>query len=271
MSSTYPFIILGAGYTGSFLYRRAKEYGHPAFATSRSPETHLPFALPEDRLHFDLENPTSWGNLPHPAQLIWCFPALPKHQALAFAKKMHDRQCRLVLLGSTSAYPTGEDGLIDETATIKLHLPRVTVEEHIRVHHGATVLRLAGLYGPGRNVLDWIRKGRIQNTSRYVNLIHIEDVTEVCLAACTQADAGASYIVSDGTPRQWSEICRVANQRWNVALPPPAVSSDVGKKLSPKKLLSKLQYQLKHPDLYSALDQIEASSIGPNPDPTFRL
>lgn len=262
LSSQHPFVILGAGYTGSFLYRLAKEYGFQVFSTSRSPEQHLTFTLSEDRVYFDLEQPASWSNIPHPAHLIWCFPALPERQAQAFAKEMQDKQCRLVLLGSTSAYPTGLDSTIDETTPLKLHLPRVRSEENLRLHFGATVLRLAGLYGPGRNVLDWIRKGRIHNTGRFVNLIHVEDVAAICLAACTQADAGERYIVSDGTPRRWSDICQIASQRWKVAIPPPGVTNDGGKKLLPRKILGTLRYQLKYPDLFSALEELESTREG---------
>ena len=262
-SPHHPFVILGAGYTGSFLYLLAKGYGYRTFATSRFPEQHVSFAVPEDRLYFDLENPHSWANIPYPANLIWCFPALPEEMAYSFAKEMHNKQCRFVLLGSTSAYPTGMDTMIDETALINLHRPRVKSEEDIRVNFGATVLRLAGLYGPGRNVLDWIRKGRIQNTGRYVNLIHIKDVAEICLAVCTQADTETNYIVSDGTPRQWSAICTIAHQRWHVSIPPPTETSNVGKRLSPNKILNTLNYHLKYPDLFSALDELESHPEGP--------
>jgi len=257
-SPDYPFVILGGGYTGSFLYHLAKERGYRTFATSRLPEQNVSFACPEDRLYFDLENPHSWAKIPYPANLIWCFPALPEGMAYSFAKEMHYKQCRLVLLGSTSAYSTGMDTIIDEMARLNLHRPRVISEEGIRVNFGGTVLRLAGLYGPGRNVLDWIRDGRIQNTGRYVNLIHIKDVAEICLAACTQADAGAHYVVSDGTPRQWSAICEFAHQRWDIAIPPPTETSNIGKRLSSNKILSALDYHLKYPDLYSALNALES-------------
>jgi len=228
--------------------------------TSRLPDQHLSFAPPEDRLHFELSLPASWANLPYPAFLIWCFPALPAPEAQSFAKNMSSKGCRLILLGSTSAFPTGEERVIDESAPLNLQLPRVRSEEDIRREFGATILRLAGLYGPGRHVLDWIRKGRIKNTNRYVNLIHIIDVAEICLAACTQTIPGECYIVSDGTPRHWSGICEMAQKRWGISIPPPSRSVDTGKRLSPTKILNTLGYQLKHPDLFSALDEMEINS-----------
>ena len=141
-------------------------------------------------------------------------------------------------------------------------LQRVQSEEHLRETYNAIVLRLAGLYGPGRHVLNWIRKGKIKNTTRYVNLIHIEDVAAQCLAALEQAPPGSSYIVSDGTPRLWSDICEYATTQWNIPNPEPTLPKDQGKRLSPQKILNELNYELRHPNLFEELDKIEGNEDG---------
>ena len=262
LSSDIPLVILGAGYTGRFIYQLAKALGYSTMVTSRNPAEHLGFALPRDRRYFDLLLPETWSTIPNEAHIIWCFPALPHQEALTFAHLLREKHCRLILLGSTSAFPSGRGGWTDETAPLNLHLPRVSSEETLRHEFGATVLRLAGLYGPGRNVLDWVRKGRINNTNRYVNLIHIQDVAHICLAACTHTPVGDHYVVSDGTPRQWSAICRKAHEKWGIPLPPFSTCSDEGKRLSPRKLFQALGYQLQHPDLFLALSQLESTFKG---------
>ena len=232
------------------------------FATSRNPEIHLAYADPDSIILFDLEQPTTWANVPHPAQIVWCFPALPAQAASEFAKAMTDKGSRLLILGSTSAYPPKADSLTNETLELNMTLPRVQSEEEIRRTCDAIVLRLAGIYGPGRHVLDWIRKGKIKNSKRYVNLIHVEDVASLCLAALRQASPGTSYIVSDGTPRLWADICGYANSLWNIPIPESTVPKDLGKRLSPQKILTELNCKLRHPDLFEELDKIEREGKG---------
>ena len=77
---------------------------------------------------------------------------------------------------------------IDESAPIDLTKPRVQGEEYLRNEHGAIVLRVAGIYGPGRNPLDWIRQGRVGPSRKYVNLIHVEDLAAICLAALEKGE-----------------------------------------------------------------------------------
>lgn len=254
-----PLVILGSGYTGTFLYHEALQRGYEVFATSRSPDSHLSFVPPPYRIRFDLEDQRTWKNLSIPSNIVWCFPALPPLDASEFAKDRTSHGCHLLLLGSTSAFSPKADALTDERDELNMTLPRVQSEEHLCKNYGAIVLRLAGIYGPGRHVLDWIRRGKIKNTNRHVNLIHVEDVAALCLAALHEIKPGSSYIVSDGTPRLWSDICRYAKTKWNISIPEPSTPKNLGKRLSPQKLLTELNYELRHPDLFEELDKIEAT------------
>ena len=253
-----PLVILGAGYTGRFIYHAARRRRRPVFATSRDPEAHLTFARPDHRICFDLQQRATWSQIPDRSDIVWCFPALPQDAAGIFAQHAIDRNSRLILLGSTSAYRAGRPGLIDERVPVNRALPRVSSEEHLRTTFGATVLRLSGLYGPGRHVFDWIRRGKIKNTKKFVNLIHVEDVAELCLLALRYASPGSTYIVSDGQPRSWAEICRFAAERFQIAIPPATTTREPGKRLSPQQILSDFNYRLKHPDLFKALAELES-------------
>jgi len=257
-----PLVILGAGYTGTFLYPQALKQGLRVFATSRFPDTHLSYVEPPSRIHFDLEQPDTWRNIPNPAHIIWCFPAIPENVASTFAKNIANKGCRILLLGSTSAFPANPDELTDERANLNMVLPRVQSEEHLRKTYGVILLRLAGLYGPGRHILNWIRRGKIKNTNRYVNLIHVEDAAALCLTTLAQADPGSSYIASDGTPQRWSDICRYAATQWNIPIPEPTIPKDPGKRLSPQKILQEFNYTLKHPNLYEEVNKIENNGEG---------
>ena len=252
-----PLVILGAGYTGRFLFPSATAQGWETFATSRNPEVNLPH-IPHDRqLEFELTRPDTWTALPPRAHIIWCFPALPQDTASAFAQHHATDGGRLIILGSTSAYRPDPENVIDEQTPVNTALLRVRSEEHLRTRHGAMILRLAGLYGPGRHVLNWMRQGKVKHTERWVNLIHIEDVAAICLAALEKGKKGEIYLVSDGTPRRWSEIFANARERWGLPIPPLSRPKDSGKRLSTQKLRSELHSTFRHPDLYRALDSIE--------------
>lgn len=263
--TTSPLIVLGSGYTGRVLLRMGTSQGRTVHATSRNPLNNLAEIPSDQRLLFDLEQPSTWLNIPASADLIWCFPATPLEQVQAFARTLDAPPRRVVILGSTSAYEAPDHSAeyppswIDESAPIDLSKSRVQGEEYLREQHGAIVLRVAGIYGPGRNPIDWVRTGRVTPSRKYVNLIHVEDLASICLTALEHGKPGEAYNVSDGTPYLWSEICATAQQRWGVAATPVKEDRSSGKRISTAKLRSELGYRFRHSDLYEALDLIEST------------
>ncbi len=255
----HPLVILGSGYTGFRAYQQAIETGWNVFATSRRPHIHLCDIPPKYRLRFDLAQPETWKTIPSPAHLLWCFPAIQLDLIQAFLSARTRQVVRLLVMGSTSAYIPDQHPITEDTP-LKQHLPRVQAEEYLRTTYGAVIIRFAGLYGPGRNVLDWIRKGKIKNTRKWVNLLHVEDAAAICLQALEWASDGTTYLASDGHPRTWDEICSVASSKWQVPIPAFIPSQNAGKRVSIHKLRTELNYAFRFPDLYQALDQIEAAA-----------
>ena len=266
MTGSTTILILGAGYTGRHFYAMAKEQGQQVLASSRNPTKHLAYASLTDRIEFDLTRQATWKNIPSAADMVWCFPATPLEQVQAFAKTLGAPLRHFVVLGSTSAYAVKNDSKeypppwLDESAPIDLNKPRVQGEEYLRKHHGAIVLRVAGIYGPGRSPLDWIRQGRVGPLRKYVNLIHAEDLAAICLLALEHGKPGEAYNVSDGQPHTWNEICVTAQQRWGVAAAPAKEDRSTGKRISNAKLRAELGYVLRHPDLFEALALIESAN-----------
>jgi nucleoside-diphosphate-sugar epimerase len=254
-------VILGSGYTGRRLIARLSQRSAPFFATSRDPDRHLA-TLPETaRLHFDLQRPETWINVPIEADIVWCFPAMPLDLVGPCADALRAGERRLVVLGSTSAYDTGESHQypppwLDETAPIDLSRPRVQGEEYLRKKQGAIVLRVAGIYGPDRNPLSWIEAGKVGPSRRFVNLIHVEDLADICLLALERGGRGEVYNVSDGAPRTWEEICIAARDRWGVSSPTRTGAQEPGKRIDTRKLRDGLPIRLGHPDLYESLESL---------------
>ena len=262
--ATSPLVVLGSGYTGRVLHRTGTSQGWTVHATSRNPLSKLAGIPSEQCLRFNLEQPSTWLNIPAGADLIWCFPATPLGQVQAFARTLDAPTRRIVVLGSTSAYDAPSQSTeypppwIDESAPIDLTKPRVQGEEYLRNTLGAIVLRVAGIYGPGRNPLDWIRQGRVSPSRKYVNLIHVEDLAAICLLALENGKPGEAYNVSDGQPYIWNEICATAQQRWAVTAEEAKEDHSPGKRISNAKLRAELGCVLRYPDLYEALALIES-------------
>jgi hypothetical protein len=261
-------VILGSGYTARFVLPLAERRYARILATSREPNQHLSHVAPDRRVQFDLSEPSTWRNVPSEADLLWCFPAQPLKLVQQFAVEARLSSRTVAVLGSTSAYEVPMQATdypppwIDETAPIDPTKPRVRGEEFLRNEFGAVVLRVAGIYGPGRSPIDWIKTGRVGPSRKYVNLIHVEDLAEICLAVLEQGAPNEAYNVSDGTPRTWAEICRRAQDCWGIQSV-TQIDADVppGKRITNGKLLAMLQnghQQLRYPDLWSALAQLAA-------------
>ena len=257
-------VVLGSGYVARFMPSLTDSYAK-VLHTSRDPLHHLAGIPERQRLHFDLAQPHTWGHIPSGADLLWCFPAAPVGTVRDFVKATGSVG-RLVVLGSTSAYDTGAaqeypPPWIDETAPIDRTKPRVQGEEYLRNECGAIVLRVAGIYGPGRHPYDWITSGRVGLSDKYVNLIHVEDLAEICIAALQCGIPGSAYNVSDGVPRTWKELGRrlYGDQPVNE----PAGAGESGKRINTVKLRSMLlqaHISIRHPDLFDSLDHLPRSA-----------
>ena len=268
-------VILGAGYVARFLFPFAsRRYAH-VLATSRVPENHLSHIAPNRRILFALTQQDTWKNIPNETDLLWCFPAMPLNLVQEFAATLDPPSRRLVVLGSTSAYDIGSSReypppWIDESAPIDLTRPRVQGEEFLRINCGAIVLRVAGIYGPGRNPLDWIRTGRVGPSRKYVNLIHVNDLATISLATLQHGTPGDVYNVSDGLPRTWADICRITEQRWSIHPASSELSATPGKRILNNKILSLLQADhasLRHSDFLQALEELLNRSVMPGAAP----
>lgn len=251
-------VVLGSGYVARFMLSLTNFY-QDVLHTSRNPHHHLTSIPEKQRLQFDLAQPGTWPNIPSGADLLWCFPAAPLEAVQNFAKARKSFG-RVVVLGSTSAYDIGggheyPPPWIDESAPIDLGKPRVQGEEFLRNQCGAVVLRVAGIYGPGRNPCDWIKSGRVRLSDKYVNLIHAEDVGEICVTALQRGRPGAAYNVSDGVPRTWREIGRrLCGDQFAQESAGEQLS---GKRISTAKLRLMLQEagtSIRHPDLFRSLE-----------------
>jgi len=188
-------LILGKGYVGSALHTAIPE----SLATQRSVKN-------PGTLTFDLERPETWRHIPKCDTVIWTFPAMPI-RAISRFYRQHLQDCKnLIVLASTSCYKVKrQKELISELSELDESILRVKGEEYLR-KKGATILCLAGIYGPLRNPVSWLYKGLIQNPNKIVNLIHLDDITSTIKQLIETPQPGERFNLSDGEARIWRDI-----------------------------------------------------------------
>ncbi len=88
------------------------------------------------------------------------------------------------------------------------------------------ILRLAGIYGPGRNAFVSLNNGtaqRIAKAGQIFNRIHVDDIAAVLMAAMEKPKAGAIYNVSDDEPAPPQDVVQHAAHLMGIA-PPPIIA-----------------------------------------------
>lgn len=123
---------------------------------------------------------------------------------------------RVVMVGSTAVWPSATaataDDWVDETTPAQPDNFRgeaiLKAEQILHAslpEGGGTVLRLGGIYGPGRHrLINAIRAGRItapEGPGHWSNRIHVDDAASACLHLLQLAKPAPCYIGTDGWPR----------------------------------------------------------------------
>jgi nucleoside-diphosphate-sugar epimerase len=99
------------------------------------------------------------------------------------------------------------------------------------------IFRLAGIYGPGRSVIDQLKAGtarRVVKPGQVFGRIHVDDIGAVLRASMARPNPGAVYNVCDDEPAAPSDVVEHASRLLGVE-PPPAVSLEEAR-LSPMAL-----------------------------------
>jgi len=110
--------------------------------------------------------------------------------------------------------PRGRQRVAAETAWLDLHR-----RHGLPVH----VFRLAGIYGPGRNAIETVRRGRAQRIDKpgqVFSRIHVEDIAAVLVASIARPNPGAVYNVCDDDPAPPETVIAYASELLGVPPPP---------------------------------------------------
>lgn len=138
---------------------------------------------------------------------------------------------RLLVVSSTAVY--GGDGDVDESTPATGGTPTADVlleaEALLRSRApGATLVRLSGIYGPGRErLVDQVRSGQARpaatpEASRMTNRIHRDDAAAVLVHLASLAAAPPLVIGTDDEPVRLDTVSRFIADELGVTLPAPA-------------------------------------------------
>jgi nucleoside-diphosphate-sugar epimerase len=142
----------------------------------------------------------------------------------------------LVYTSSTSVYPQDGGVVVDENAPTSDAAERGTIlleaEQRLREAHAACdrwfILRLAGIYGPGRHhLLEQVRAGAVAGIGRHrLNLAHRHDIAAAILACFGAGEEVRSHIfnVVDDEPTPKADV--VAWLATRLGLPPPTFTGE---------------------------------------------
>ncbi len=141
---------------------------------------------------------------------------------LAWATQLARPIGTLVYTSSTSVYPQGGGVTVDESADVAGTTAAgeflLDAENQLRGTPASTigrriVLRLAGIYGPGRHhLLDQLRAGAetMGGGTHRLNLAHRDDIVAAILACLTAPEAATAGVfnVADDAPAAKEEVIR---------------------------------------------------------------
>lgn len=132
-----------------------------------------------------------------------------------FDRLDHAALRRVVFLSSSAAYGDQGDAWVDEDTPVrpKDFNGRILVEAEKRlaaIRPDAVVLRLAGLYGPGRlQLLDRLKNGlaRVPTSGgQWANRIHTDDAARAAVHVLGLQAPTPCYVVADDTPHHIGEL-----------------------------------------------------------------
>jgi nucleoside-diphosphate-sugar epimerase len=182
---------------------------------------------------------------------------------------------KLIYISSTGVYGHVAGSEVDERSDCqptreggKASLAAEEVLRASRFASRAIILRLAGIYGPGRipRSADLLAGRPIDAPADgWLNLIHVEDAARVVLLAEAKAPLTSLYVVSDGQPvnrgEYYRELARLLGAPPPQFVDAPADSSAAqraasDKRVNPARMFAELQPRLVYPSYREGLAAI---------------
>ncbi|MCG2629290.1 SDR family oxidoreductase [Bradyrhizobium sp. WYCCWR 13023] len=146
----------------------------------------------------------------------------------AFGDVLAAGRRKVIYLSTIGVYGDHAGGWVDESTPPQSSLDRARMRVAAEqawtetVHGNVAILRLAGIYGPGRNALVTLHGGtarRIIKPGQVFNRIHVDDIASAIMAAINHRNGG-TWNICDDEPAPPQDVIAYAAQLMGIA--PPA-------------------------------------------------
>lgn len=197
-----------------------------------------PLPAPLDVRHADLTRPESLAGLPDDVDLVLYLPAPASRDEATYRALFVDGPAallaalpraprRLVFVSSTAVYGDAGGDWVDERTPARPDgfNGRVLLEAEqalARLPVPSVVLRLAGLYGPGREwLLSRVRAGESCRPDFWTNRIHVDDAARLLVHLAGLPAPDAVYVGVDDEPATECAVLGWLAGRLGLPAPPP--------------------------------------------------
>ena len=247
-------LVVGAGYTGRRVAARLKEAGEPVLCVTGSPESAAELdASSLAARAVDLDRADSLPAIPaEPLRILYLVPPAPgddrpdpEPRLARFLTLLPRRPQRLVLTSTSGVYGDCGGELVSEerapapaTERARRRVAQERTLERWAIENGVArvILRVSGIYGPGRLPLESIRDAQPvirEEEASPGNRIHVEDLVRVCLAALDPDRPGGIYNVADGSAISSGEFFRRIARIAGLPEPPSISREQARRDMSP--------------------------------------
>lgn len=228
-------VVVGTGYVGR-----------------RFMELHSGDAAGLNRPAFDLDASPAAPGLPAPYRMLYTVP--PSRESLddvRLAKLLgllDPAPTRLVYISTTGVYGNHDGAGVDEQTPVNPATDRakrrVSAEWQAFDYgsrHGCTVvvLRVPGIYGPGRLGVERLQEGTPvlrESDTGPGNRIHVDDLVACCEAALAEDVPAGVYNVGDGDYRSSNWFSKEVARQCGLEAPPEISMADAEREFSPMRL-----------------------------------
>jgi len=276
--------ILGCGDIGRRVARLWQARGAAVHALARSDASARALEAAGITAHRgDLDDPVSLSTLTLDGALVYYF-APPPLQGSTDPRMVNftahaGRPERVVYISTSGVYGDHGGAWVDEdtptmpnTERAQRRLAAETVLRAWGVENkvAVSILRVGGIYGPGRWPLERLRKGTPvlhEAECGYTNRIHADDLAQICVIAAERGGADRIYNISDGQNGTMTQYFYAVADHFGIPRPPALSMAEARVQLSPamlsyllesrrmdnRRLLNELGVELRYPDLASGL------------------
>ncbi len=286
-SGAIDVLIVGCGDIGTRVAALERAAGHSVAGLARSEQSVRRLrATGIEPIAGDLDMPSSLIGLPVKDAIVYYLAPPPgegvtdpRMEAFVSVPIPPNLPTRVVLISTTGVYGdcrgewvTEERPPAPQADRAKRRLAAETALRRWGETSGipVVILRVPGIYGPGRLPEDRLRTGEpvlCEEESPFSNRIHADDLARVCVAAARSQRPSVVYNVSDGHPTTMTDFFYRAADQLGIRRP-PAITRDEArrrlgegmlsylaesKRIDNRRMRDELGVELMYPDLAAGL------------------